>query len=117
MVARRIPPTPHNFAVWYAYASGSTPSLTRAIDILDSNRVDYTAERNMELYEQLLGPSREAEQIREAGDRISAAAAVVLSLVQKAGAGTKRYGEAMVAEYLIRRLAPRTSSAGQTQTE
>jgi len=95
MAARRIPPTPHNFAVWYAYSSGSNPALARAIDILDSNRIEYTPERNIDLYEQLLGPSREAEQIREAGERISAAAAVVLSLVQKAGAGQKSYGEAL----------------------
>ncbi len=95
MITRRIAPTPHNFSVWYAHVSGAQPDLSRAIDILDSNRVEFTPERNLDLYEQLLGASREAEQIREAGDRISAAAGAVLSVLQKAGAGTQKYGEAL----------------------
>ncbi len=95
MVARRIAPTPHNFSVWYAHISGAQPDLSRAIEILDSNRVEFTPERNLDLYEQLLGASKEAEQIREAGERISAAAGAVLSVLQKAGAGTQKYGEAL----------------------
>jgi diguanylate cyclase len=95
MVARRIAPTPHNFSVWYAHLSGAQPDLSRAIEILDSNRVEFTPERNLDLYEQLLGASREAEQIREAGERISAAAGAVLSVLQKAGAGTEKYGEVL----------------------
>ena len=95
MAARKIPPTPHNFSVWYAHASGAQPDLSRSIEILDSNRVEYTPERNLDLYEQLLGASREAEQIREAGERISAAAGVVLTLLQKAGAGTRKYGQTL----------------------
>jgi len=95
MLTRKIVPTPHNFSVWYAHVSGAQPDLSRAIDILDSNRVEYTPERNLDLYEQLLGASKEAEQIREAGERISAAAGAVLSVVQKAGAGTQKYGEAL----------------------
>ena len=95
MIARRIAATPHNFSVWYAHVSGAQPDLSRAIEILDSNRVEFTPERNLDLYEQLLGASRESEQIREAGERISAAAGAVLSVLQNAGAGTQKYGEVL----------------------
>jgi diguanylate cyclase len=95
MIGRKIAPTPHNFSVWYAHTSGAQPELSRTIEILDSNRVEFTPERNLDLYEQLLGASKEAEQIREAGERISAAAGVVLTLLQKAGAGTEKYGAAL----------------------
>jgi len=95
MTSRGIAPTPHNSSVWYAHISVAQPDLSRAIDILDSNRIEFTPERNLDLYEKLLGASKEAEQIREAGDRISAAAGAVLAVLQKAGAGTQKYGEVL----------------------
>lgn len=95
MAARRIAATPANFAVWYAHVAGTHPDLSRAIEIFDSNRAEYTDNRNAELHDQLVDTSREADEIREAGERISAAAAVVLSLLDKAAAGQRSYGEAL----------------------
>jgi diguanylate cyclase len=92
MATRRIAATPANFAVWYAHAAGTHADLSRAIDILDSNRAEFTDTRNAELHEQLVGTSREADEIREAGERISAAAGVVLSLLERAGTGQQKYG-------------------------
>jgi len=93
MAKRRVPPTPQNFSVWFAFVSGNFPELIRAIEILDSNRAEYTPERNAELYERMIGDNRQANQLREAGERISAAATTVLDLIQRAGLGTKKYGE------------------------
>lgn len=93
MATRRVPPTPQNFSVWFAFVSGGYPELTRAVEILDSNRAEYTPERNAELYERLVGDTRSANQLREAGERISAAVTAALDLIQRAGLGTKKYGE------------------------
>src|SRR5579883_2029798 len=93
MAKRRVPPTPQNFSEWFAYVSGNFPELIRAIEILDSNRAEYTPERNAELYERLIGDTRSANQLREAGERISAAVSMAIDLIQRAGLGTKRYGE------------------------
>lgn len=93
MATRRVPPTPHNFSVWFAHLSGAYPELSRAIEILDSNRAEFGPERNAELYERLIGDTRTAGQLREAGERISTAVASVLDLIQSAGLGTKQYGE------------------------
>lgn len=92
MAKRRVPPNPQNFSVWFAFVSGGYPELTRAIEILDSNRAEYSPERNAELYERLIGDTRSANQLREAGERISAAVTAVLDLIQRAGLGTKTYG-------------------------
>jgi len=93
MAQRRIPPTPQNFSVWFAHVSGSYPELSRAIEILDSNKAEYTPERNAELYERMIGDTRQAEELREAGQRISAAVTTVLDLIQRAGMTTQQYGE------------------------
>ncbi len=93
MAQRRIPPTPHNFSVWFAHLSGTYPELTRAIEILDSNKAEYTPERNAELYERLIGDTRQANELREAGERISAAVSSVLDLIQRAGSDTRDYGQ------------------------
>jgi diguanylate cyclase len=95
MAERHVPPTPHNFSVWFAHLSGTFPELSRAIDILISNKAEFTPERNAELYERLIGDTQTATQLREAGERISAAVGKVMALVQHAGSGTKRYGEAL----------------------
>src|SRR5205814_8841666 len=95
MAERHVPPTPHNFSVWFAHLSGAYPELSRAIEILISNKADFSPERNAELYERLIGDTRTATQLREAGERITAAVTTVMNLVQRAGTGTKRYGEAL----------------------
>ncbi len=93
MAQRRVPPTPHNFSVWFAHLTGSYPELSRAIEILDSNRAEFSPERNAELYERLIGDTHTASQLREAGARVSAAVSSVLGILQRAGSGTKQYGE------------------------
>ena len=37
-----VRPVPTNFCVWYAYHTGKSPELRRAIDILISNRQPFT---------------------------------------------------------------------------
>ncbi len=37
MSSEQIPPTPENYALWYAHYSGRAPDLSRAIEILSSN--------------------------------------------------------------------------------
>ena len=93
MAQRKIPPTPNNFSVWFAHLSGSYPELSRAIEILDSNRAEYSPERNAELYERLIGDTRQANELREAGQRISVAVTSVLDVIRRAGSSTRQYGE------------------------
>ncbi len=95
MALRRIPPTPNNFAVWFAHVAGTHPEISLAIESLDANRSEFTAERNADLYERLLGDLKSLTEMREAGERISVAATTVMDLLQSAGADTQRYGQTL----------------------
>lgn len=95
LVRRNIPPTPNNFAVWYAHLTGEHPELSRAIEALDSARTEFTSARCAELHAQLIGERPTAAELREAGERISQSMSTVMNLLQTAGGGAKRYGQAL----------------------
>jgi diguanylate cyclase len=50
MTKHGVPPHPHNFSVWYEYATGSNPLLTETIDQLVRDSNPFTDELNQELY-------------------------------------------------------------------
>jgi diguanylate cyclase len=95
MAAERVPPTPENFALWYAHYSGRAPELSRSIGMLEGGRQDFTRERTEELYDRFVGNSRETEAVRAAGETIQAALSRLMSLMESHGDGTSRYGEAL----------------------
>jgi len=45
-----IPPTPDNFTVWYEYAAGTSPELSKEIDRLIAAGTEFTAAVNEDLY-------------------------------------------------------------------
>jgi diguanylate cyclase len=90
-----IPATPENFAVWYAYCAGSNPELTKAIDILLSNRSAFTPERNAEIHERFFGLSAHEQAVQSTGHKLENAMGRVLALIGQAGADTSAYGRRM----------------------
>lgn len=50
MARHRVPATPHNYAVWYAYVSGENPELNLEIDRLICAGAQFTAAVNARLY-------------------------------------------------------------------
>src|SRR5450756_3112588 len=50
MSQRSVPATPSNFAVWFNYAMGASPTLRKTIDILIGNKRKFDASTNHELY-------------------------------------------------------------------
>ena len=52
MSRHQIPPTPHNYAVWYTYVSGENPQLQTEIDRLLGEGASFTAEACSRLYRQ-----------------------------------------------------------------
>jgi len=53
--ARRVPPTPDNFHVWFRYALGTPVELKRTIDILVANKRRFDAATNRDLYTTYVG--------------------------------------------------------------
>lgn len=52
---QRVPPTPHNFHVWFKYALGAPVGLKRTIDILIANKRKFDAITNRDLYTTYVG--------------------------------------------------------------
>lgn len=101
MAALDIPPTPENYTVWYAYLSGTDPDVAHMIEQLLESGKEFTEERCMALYrryrafaESALNDERDAEFVNASvglGDSVEN----VMSLLDEAGAGAARYGEAL----------------------
>lgn len=83
--------TPQNFWVWYTYHSGANPDLSRAIDILLSNRREFTDQTNEELFERFLGTSHEHRIIQETTERVATTLNALMSFIQEATTGTNSY--------------------------
>jgi diguanylate cyclase len=101
MVALDIPPTPENFTVWYSYAAGSDRDTAHMIDQLLESGKKFTKERCTALYLRHVAFSasgvdeaREATLI-DASSNLEKSVGSVMSLLDEAGAGAARYGEAL----------------------
>lgn len=55
ITAQRVPPTPHNFHVWFKYALGSPVELKRTIDILIAGKRGINAATSRDLYTTYVG--------------------------------------------------------------
>jgi diguanylate cyclase len=93
MAQLAIPATPANFTVWYAYHSGSVPGLTQALEILVSNKMEFTVERNQEIHDTYFGFDTEGSEIRETSERLQSAVGEVLEYLGEAGRDQSAYGE------------------------
>lgn len=90
-----VPPTPNNYAVWYAHVSGHFPDLTRAMDILLSNNQPFSDDRCADLYRRFIGIDSEAKAVRDMGQKLQGALEGVLASLETAGADASRYGETL----------------------
>ena len=96
-----IPPTPDNFAVWYSYLRGDDPDLVHMIDRLLEAGEAFTEERCNALHlrcaalkAKVIEEERE-EALLTAGSNLEKSVESVMSLLDEAGAGAARYGEAL----------------------
>ncbi len=101
MVELDIPPTPENYTVWYAYQSGSDPDVAHMIDHILKTDGNFTKQRCNALYLRYMAFSENtAEDEREtkflaASSDFEKSVESVMDLLNEAGAGAARYGEAL----------------------
>ena len=96
-----IPPTPENFKVWYGYLRGDDPDVVHMIDRFLESGEAFTQERCNDLYLRCTAfAAKVVEEEREAtllsaGSSLEKSVESVMSLLDEAGAGAVRYGEAL----------------------
>jgi diguanylate cyclase len=95
MFAHQVPPTPENYAVWYAYATGLLPELKRTLDILMSNDQEFTAALNAELYNRFCDTGRHFNLLDETGGRLQYALDQVMRYVKSASGNASAFGKAL----------------------
>jgi len=119
-----IRPVPTNFCVWYAYHTGKSPELRRAIDILISNRRPFTDGANEEIYDRFFTLNHEQTELRASMARVQDTLAQLVSNLGEAGQSTSRYNAALteisggieadpapdVVTVLVRRLLEETAA-------
>jgi diguanylate cyclase len=95
MERHKVPPTPENFAIWYAFVAGRNPALTDAINAVLSGGGKFTQKVNEELYERFAVFGQDKAELREVGLRVEEAVGKVLEFLSNAGQGTANYGAAL----------------------
>jgi diguanylate cyclase len=87
----KLPATPDIYKLWYVYYSGQSPEVTRAIDILVSNKQAITQERCHELYNKFLSEERNQEKINKAGENVQTTIQSVSAAVKGVKSATSEY--------------------------
>lgn len=95
MTSDRLPPTPENFTLWYAYFSGQHPDLTRAVDNASRDGIALSQTLCQELFKRFFTLDAEVQAIRETSDKARHALGRVLEQLGSAGSETERYGHAL----------------------
>ncbi|RAU22752.1 GGDEF domain-containing protein [Paramagnetospirillum kuznetsovii] len=95
MERHKVPPTPENFAIWYAFVAGRNPVLSDAINLILSGGGKFTQKVNEELYERFAVFGQDKAELREVGLRVEEAVGKVLEYLSNASSGTTNYGAAL----------------------
>jgi diguanylate cyclase len=94
MIAHQVPPTPENYAVWYAYATGM-PELRRTIDILISNKQEFSEALNAELYSRFCDTNRHLNVVSETSGRLHYAIEQVSRFLKSASGEASDFGKTL----------------------
>jgi diguanylate cyclase len=91
-----IPPTPSNYAVWYAYAGKSIARLTREIDERLALQKGFGWQVNQELFQRYFGADVESLAVRITGTELKDAMGRVLKHLDIADADVSAFGETLI---------------------
>jgi diguanylate cyclase len=86
-----IPATPENYALWYEYHAGRSPSLQRTIDVLVSNNAGFDEHTLHNLYNAFFSSVKEEHAVRETAMRAQATLREVIGLAERARADASQF--------------------------
>jgi diguanylate cyclase len=59
MAQNKVPATPHNFEIWFTFASGTSPELNKTINILVANKRTFDSATNRSLFLTYIGAEKD----------------------------------------------------------
>ena len=92
-----IPASSANFRTWHTYFSGENDELRRTVDVLLSNKREFSEQINAELYEQFFKDIEPADRIAGTSGEIEVNVAEVLTHLQDAGSEASLYCDSLAA--------------------
>jgi diguanylate cyclase len=95
MAAHDVAPTPQNYALWYAYASGAMPELKEAIDALIAKKTAFTAEVTADLYQRYFDAVGHFNLLQETGGKLHYVVDQVRKLLDSAAGQTNNFGHTL----------------------
>lgn len=95
MEAHNVSLTPANYRVWYTYVAGQDPDLSKMMDLLISNKVVFTPDRNRDIYEKFFDTGSAIGELFTKGAEIEALTAKILDHLSQASADQSTYHENM----------------------
>jgi diguanylate cyclase len=87
-----IPPTPHNFATWYTYATGKMPALNSEIDRMRLAGTSLAGAAMVDLHDRYLSDAQDRAKLVTASERIEEAMRAMVENLGQAEAGAQAYG-------------------------
>lgn len=95
MIRHDIPPTPENYAVWYAYVTGGAGNLRRTIDVLLSSGRGIDELQVAELFERFVLPGYRERAVEEIAGGLDDVTDGLARSLRRAGAGANSFGQAL----------------------
>jgi len=92
-----VTPTPDNFELFYTYADGRHPELSKIIEGMIANRAPFTEPLLHELRARFLAREQAATTMAEVGSTISGMLDAVMGKLAKAGKDASEYGKTLSA--------------------
>jgi diguanylate cyclase len=106
MKALRLPATPRNYEIWYAYATGYHPSLNQQVNATLKAKGSIPEADLDQIYENHLSPMRLTERIDRVGAQVKDEIDQVMAMIDAAAGSASSYTES---------LAGATAQLGQSK--
>jgi diguanylate cyclase len=93
----RVAPTPDHYELFYVYAGGTNPALSKLVETMISEKAPFTPAVLQSLCAQFLVRERTARTMEDVGHGISGMIDTVLGRLEKAGKDAGEYGRTLTA--------------------
>ena len=90
-----VAPTPSNYRVWYTFSADQDPELAKMMDVLISNNVVFTPDRNREIYENFFDAGTAVDELFTNSSEIEALTGKILSHLDQASSDQSAYHDKM----------------------
>jgi diguanylate cyclase len=95
MAERSVAPTPENFELFFAYAAGDSPAVSRVMGDMIAGRRPFTPAVLTDLRRRFFASARTEEAVEEAGAGIANALNAMLAKLEAAGRDTEAYNRTL----------------------